>query len=147
MGCTLKQLTMPKIVAIATDKYLNSYLLVYRTNDQRRWRHTTQYGQISTLQPAGKAPEGHDVGSKEVDLKAKMEKLIRFFASNDRTGMNEAIVWQFLAKRNQVFYFDDTDLNQAAANHTNIKVLFVMRRYQHPPNQSLRRERHAFIKP
>ena len=61
------------------------------------------------------------VGTTEAELKPKMEKLLSIFASSDKSGMAKRLFAQFLAKQANVIYFDDRDLNEAAAAHANIK--------------------------
>lgn len=121
MGCTLQALAPPKIVAIATDKYLTP---THASSDPLitgAGGVPPLYGQDFTFGSGRSAPEGHSVGKTEADLKPKMEKLLSIFAGSDKTGMAKRLFAQFLAKRSQVFYFEDVDLNHAAAAHVNIK--------------------------
>jgi hypothetical protein len=118
MNCKSYPLAPPKIVAIATDKGL---MPTNPLNDPNLPGTTPKYGQDLTYGVGRKAPEGHDVGKTEDELKPKMRKLLDIFASSDRTGMAKRLFDQFLAKQSTINYFDDKDLNAAAANHENIK--------------------------
>src|SRR5262249_7894800 len=64
---------------------------------------------------------GYDVGSTEAELTPKMERLLSIFAAGDKKHMAQRLFKKFLAKRDRVYYFEDADLNAAAAAHENIK--------------------------
>lgn len=119
MNCQQFPVNPPKVVAIATDKYLtptNAF-----ADPGLPAPHVPRYGQDITFGNNRAAPLGHDVGTTDVVLKPKMEKLLNVFASSDRTGMARRLFTQFLSRRNAVTYFDDADLNAAAAAHSNIR--------------------------
>ncbi len=118
MACTLKTLAPPKIVAIATDKYLTPTHASIDPTISSAGGVPPKYGQDFTFSNGRKAPEGHNVGKTEAELKTKMEKLINVFASKDKTGMAKRLFKQFLAKQSQVIYFDDGDLGDAAVGIT-----------------------------
>lgn len=121
MACTLKTLAHPKIVAIATDKYLTPTYASIDPTISSAGGVPPKYGQDFTFGIGRKAPDGHSVGKTEADLKPKTGKLLKVFASSDKSGMATRLFKQFLAKQNQVLYFDDGDLNRVAAAHNNIK--------------------------
>ena len=120
MPCTLKTLA-PKIVAIATDKYLTPTHTSIDPTILSAGGVPPKYGQDFTYGNGRKAPDGQSVGKTEAELKPKMEKLVSIFASKDRTGMATRLFKQFLAKQSKVLYFDDADLNRVAEAHSNIK--------------------------
>ena len=121
MSCTPKALARPKIVAIATDKYLTPTYPSVDPTITSAGGTPPKYGQDFTFGSGRAAPGGYSVGKTEGELKPKMEKLISIFASKDSTGMAKRLFNQFLAKRSQRFYFDDPDLNRVAKSHANIK--------------------------
>lgn len=118
MTCTMYAVTPPKIVAVATDKYLTP---TNSSVDKNLPGTAPKYGQDFTFGTGRAAPLGHNVGSTEAVLKPKMRKLLGEFASDDTTGMAKRLFDQFLAKQSTVYYFDDSDLNDAAKAHSNIK--------------------------
>lgn len=118
MSLTDHPTTPPKIVAIATDKYLTP---THTSFDPDLPGLPPKYGQDFTFGVGRAAPGGHDVGNTEAELKPKMKELLSEFASHDTTGMAERLFAQFLKKNSSIFYFIDTDLNAAAAAHANIK--------------------------
>jgi hypothetical protein len=119
MNCKLYPVTPPRIVAIATDKYLTPTNPFPDTD--LPGPITPKYGQDFTFGVGRAAPLGQDVGKTEKDLKPKMEKLLSIFASNDKSGTAKRLFDKFLAKQAKVTYFEDADLNAAAAMHQNIK--------------------------
>ncbi len=121
MACTLRTLTPPKIVAIATDKYLTPVHPSIDPMIAAAGGSPPLYGQDFTFGVNRPAPQGHSVGTTEKELKPKMEKLLKIFASKDSSGMASRLFGQFLSKRSLQVYFDDNDLNRAAAGHTNIR--------------------------
>jgi hypothetical protein len=118
MNCKLYPVT-PRVVAIAKDKYLKEEHAFPDPNFPTTL--TPMYGQDITFGVGRKAPGGHDVGKTEAELKPKMEKLLSIFASRDTTGMARRLFTQFLAKQASVLFFEDADLNAAAARHPNIQ--------------------------
>jgi hypothetical protein len=108
----------PRIVAVATDKYLKPE---HNSQDKNLPGPAPKYGQDFTFGVGRRAPGGKNVGRTVADLKPKMEFLLRAFADGDDSGMAKRLFDKFLAKQDQVYYFDDADLNKAAANHDNIK--------------------------
>ena len=87
MSCTPKALALPKIVAIATDKYLTPTYPSVDPTITRAGGTPPKYGQDFTFGSGRAAPGGYSVGKTEGELKPKMEKLISIFASKDSTGM------------------------------------------------------------
>jgi hypothetical protein len=118
MDLTQHPLAPRRIVAIATDKYLQPK---HDFADRDLPGLPPKYGQDFTFGKGRAAPNGHTVGKSEADLKPKMEKLLDLFASKDKTGMARRLFARFLAKQPDVVYFEDADLNAAAAAHENIK--------------------------
>jgi hypothetical protein len=108
----------PKIVAIATDKYLTPE---HDSVDKDLPGTPPKYGQDFTFGEGRTAPGGLSVGDSEDDRKAIMKKLLNVFALGDDTGMARRLFDKFLAKQKRVYYFEDKDLNTAAANHENIE--------------------------
>ncbi len=119
MDCKGSPVTPPKIVAIATDKYLTP-THAFPDPSNLPGSPVPKYGQDFTFGTGRTAPKGHNVGSTEAELKAKMQRLLGIFARNDKTGMAQRLFDQFLAKQTKVVYFDDRDLSKAAAGHTNL---------------------------
>lgn len=118
MGYPSHPVVPPKIVAIATDKYLtpkNSSV------DPDLPAPAPKYGQDFTFGVGRAAPGGKDVGTTEADLKPKMRGLLSIFADDDKSGMATRLFDKFLAKQKRVYYFGDADLNAAAAAHENIQ--------------------------
>jgi hypothetical protein len=119
MDCKSSPLASPKIVAIATDKYLtpktafNDKLLPAGTK--------TMYGQDLSFGFRGDSPDNMNVGSNEADLKAKMDKLLVSFASNDKAGMARKLFTAFQSKKTAVEFYEDTDLSKAANVHSNVQ--------------------------
>lgn len=121
MACPLLPVSPPKIVAIATDSYLTPHYPSIEPTITAAGGTPPQYGQDFTHALGRAAPGGHSVGSSEVDLKTKMEELLKVFASKDATGMAKRLFDRFLQKQSTVYYFDDADLNAAAEQHANIR--------------------------
>lgn len=119
MNCKLYPVLPPKVVAIATDKYLTPSSAF--PDPHLPGNNIPRYGQDLTFGVGRAAPLGQDVGKTEAVLKPKMEKLLTIFASQDKSGMAKRLFVQFLAKQIAVTYFDDAALNAAAAAHPNIK--------------------------
>jgi hypothetical protein len=116
MACT--PLTPPKIVAIATDKYLTQ---TYQSFDPSLPGPAPKYGQDFTYTVQNTAPDDYSVGKTEAELKPKMEALLGVFASGDKSGMARRLFDKFLAKQKNRIYFDDASMNAAAEGHENIK--------------------------
>lgn len=117
MDCTAYPVAPPKIVAIATDKTL---IPKYDSQDKELPGPAPKYGQDFSFGVGRRAPGGQSVGKTVADLKPKMEFLLRAFAKDDDTGMARRLFDKFLAKQDRVYYFEDADLNAAAAKHDNI---------------------------
>src|SRR5215211_872672 len=114
MDCTTHPVAPPKIVAIATDKYLTPQ---HDSVDKDLPGSAPKYGQDYTYGVGRAAPRGYNVGKTVADLKPKMEKLLDSFAGDEKTSMAKRLFDKFLAKRNRIYYFEDADLNAAAAKH------------------------------
>ena len=108
----------PKIVAIATDKYLTP---THESQDKELPGPAPKYGQDFEFGVGRAAPGGKNVGTTVADLKPRMEFLLRAFAKNDNTGMARRLFDKFLAKQDRVYYFEDVDLSAAVEGHDNIK--------------------------
>lgn len=120
MNCKLFPIKPPKVVAVATDSSLTpTNALPDPTNLPSAY--VPKYGQDLTFGLKRPAPLGHDVGKTDTVLKPKMEKLLSVFASGDKSGMAKRLFTNFLAKNSSVTYFEDSDLNTAAAGHQNIR--------------------------
>jgi hypothetical protein len=117
MDCTNHAVAPPKIVAIATDKYLTPE---HDSQDKDLPGPAPKYGQDFTFGVGRAAPGGKNVGRTVAALKPKMEFLLRAFADGDDSGMAKRLFDKFLAKQDRVYYFEDADLNAAAAKHGNI---------------------------
>lgn len=117
MDCSQHPVAPPKIVAVATDKYLTP---THASQDKYLPGPAPKYGQDFTYSVGRRAPNGQSVGTTEAELKPQMEFLLRAFAKNDKSGMARRLFDAFLAKQKTIYYFDDADLNKAAANHGNI---------------------------
>lgn len=118
MAWDLKPVVPPKIVAIATDKYLTP---THASQDPDLPCCPPKYGQDFTFGVGRAAPNGESVGTSEAALKPKMRKLLTEFAHGDKTGMAKRLFDKFLAKQSRVFYFEDKDLDAAADAHGNIQ--------------------------
>jgi hypothetical protein len=105
---------LPKLVAIATEF---DWQPTKKFADPTLPGPPPVYGQDLEFGINGIAPNGEDVGSTEADLKPKMERLLDIFAHADSTGMAKRLFRKFLAKQNQVTYFEDSDLNKAVSAH------------------------------
>jgi len=110
----------PKVVAIATDKYLKPKI-VFEDNVNIKGAPQPRFGQDITFGTSRKPQNGQSVGKNVTDLIPKMEKLLETFASNDKRGMARRLFTLFLSKQSQVIFFDDKSLNVAASMHKNIK--------------------------
>jgi hypothetical protein len=120
MSCTPTLLTPARVVAVATDTYLNP-THPFPDPANLPGGHVPRYGQDLTFGVCRSAPHGHNVGGTEAELKPKMEKLLGVFASADKSGKARRLFDKFLAKQRNVTYFDDNDLSVAAQNHPNIQ--------------------------
>ncbi len=118
MTWTMKPIAPPKIVAIATDKYLTP---THASQDSDLPCCPPKYGQDFTFGKGRAAPDGQSVGTSESMLKALMQRLLSEFAHGDKTGMAKRLFDKFLAKQGRVYYFEDQALNRAADNHSNIQ--------------------------
>lgn len=119
MDCSRNPVTPPKIVAIATDKYLTP-THPFPDASNLPGNPVPRYGQDFTFGVGRAAPKGHSVGTTEAELKPKMERLLGVFAKDDKAGMAKRLFEKFLAKQSAVVYFDDMDLSKAAAAHSNV---------------------------
>ncbi len=118
MACTPTPVAPPKVVAIATDT------TVVQSNpsiDPSLPVPAPKYGQDFLYGNGRAAPGGRSVGKTPAELKPKMEKLVKLFASKDTTGMAQRLFDLFLQKQSTIYYFDDRDLNAKAAAHPNIQ--------------------------
>src|SRR5215211_6809602 len=106
MDCTKYPVAPPKIVAIATDKYLTP---TYDSIDKGLPGPAPKYGQDFSFGVGRRAPGGQNVGRSEAELKPRMEFLLRAFAADDDTGMARRLFDKFLARQTQVYYFQDAD--------------------------------------
>lgn len=118
MDCQQYPVAPPRIVAVATDKYLTP---THDSADRDLPGPAPKYGQDFTYGVGRRAPKGQSVGKTVAELKPRMEFLLRAFARNDDTGMAKRLFDKFLAKQDRIYYFEDADLNKAAANHKNIQ--------------------------
>jgi hypothetical protein len=118
MDCAEHAVAPPKIVAIATDKYLSPK---HKSQDKELPGPPPKYGQDFEFGVGRAAPGGQSVGKTEDDLKPKMKNLLFSFARGDSKGMAIRLFARFLAKQTRVCYFQDADLNAAAAKHENIE--------------------------
>ena len=117
----MTQLEAPKLVAVATDSYMNPYISFPDAANLPSGTVTPCYGQDLSYGTDRSAPKGHNVGSREADLIPKMRQLLSEFASNDSSGMASRLFEEFLDKNRTVEYFDDPSLSSAAAQHSNIQ--------------------------
>lgn len=127
MDCSAFPVAPPKVVAVATDKYLTP---THSFADPELPGKSPMYGQDITFGTGRtvRTPWGamgpmnatYGVGTTEADLKPKMLKLLKEFAHEDTTGMAKRLFTAFLAKQTEVTYFRDSDLDAAAAAHENI---------------------------
>lgn len=120
MNCIKYPLLQPKVVAIATDKYLKpSIPFPDAVNLPRMF--VPKYGQDITSSVGRGAPDSQSVGKTAEELKIKMQKLLPIFASGDKSGMAKRLFDLFLRKQSAVIFFEDPALNLAAADHANVK--------------------------
>ncbi|WCM92077.1 hypothetical protein M5C99_17175 [Acidovorax sp. NCPPB 2350] len=107
------------VVGIARDGYLTPrYEFPDRTHIPAM--SPPRYGQDITF-GCRMAPGRQSVGNTPDELAPKMQKLLGIFAAGDRTGMAKRLFDAFLQpRRSTVEYFDDPNLNIAAASHPNI---------------------------
>jgi hypothetical protein len=131
MDCKHVPVSPPKIVAIATDR---SRKLLFKIPDPDLPGPSPKYGKDILFGVGNRAPGGRSVGDTEDKLKPQMYRLLLGFAAFDETGMAKRLFDKFLAKQNDVYYFDDPDLNAAAANHDNIKYFCAAALGAYPPN-------------
>lgn len=111
-----------KVVAIATDPNIAPRK---GFADSQLSARAPVYGQDIEFGVGRPAPRQYSVGTTEADLKPRMEKLLRIFASKDKTGMATRLFKKFLTKQTSVTFFEDADLNAAAANHHNINYFIA----------------------
>src|ERR1019366_5504575 len=112
-------LATPKVVAIARDKTITPYT-AFGDPANLPGAVRPQYGSDLAVGYGAGAPENKKVGTDPTDLVPKMRKLLERFAPGDRHGMARRLFDRFLAKQTPVTYFDDADLNNAAAGHPHI---------------------------
>ena len=121
MGLKMFELLSPKVVAIATDKYLTP-VTPFPDSVNLPGVLPPRYGQDITFGYNRSAPGGRDVGSTPAILKPKMRKLLDIFAAGDTSGMAGRLFNFFLGDTcRQVAYFEDPALNAVALHHPNIK--------------------------
>jgi hypothetical protein len=130
MDCTKYPVAPPKIVAIAKEPGLSP---THDSIDRDLPGTPPKYGEDFTFGTNGIAPNGEDVGSTEAELKPKMAHLLDYFADDDDKGMARRLFNKFLAKQSQVFYFEDKDLNAAAAAHKNMQYFCLAALGAPPP--------------
>src|SRR5262249_28341474 len=118
MDWKLVPVSPPKIVAIATDR---SRKLLFKIPDPDLPGPSPKYGKDVLFGVGNRAPGGRSVGDTEDKLKPQMYMPLLGFALGDETGMAKRLFDKFLAKQDDVYYFEDRDLNAAAADHDNIK--------------------------
>lgn len=118
MICNL--LRPPVIAAIARDSYLTPRI-PFPDPVHLQFIPPPMYGQDTTSGYGRLAPKQQSVGKTPAELAPKMRKLLDTFAAGDRSGMARRLVETFLRKQSGVAYFDDDDLNFAAAKHPNIQ--------------------------
>jgi len=117
MDCSAYPVAPPKIIVSANDRITKPE---NASQDKYLPGPAPKYGQDFTYGIGRRAPKGQSVGTTVAELRPRMERLLRFFADGDDTGMARRLFDKFLAKQNTVYYFDDNDLNAAAAQHENI---------------------------
>jgi hypothetical protein len=111
----------PLVVAIATDKYLKPST-PFTDPSNLYGVPAPKYGQDISMNVGRAAPGKQSVGSNPEDLKKKMRKLLSIFASGDKARMAKRLFDAFLTDTSRrPAYFEDRDLNAAAASHANIK--------------------------
>jgi hypothetical protein len=111
----------PKVVAIATDKTIQP-MQSFGDPANLPLVADPRYGQDITFGYNMPAPRKQSVGNTPEELKPKMRRLVSIFAAGDKTGMAQRLIDAFLEKQRKVTYFDDADLNAAAARHQNIEA-------------------------
>lgn len=112
-------LSSPKVIAIATDKYLTP-TTPFPDAASLSGVPAPKYGQDITFGLGRVAPAKQDVGKTPADLAPKMRYLAKAFGSADKTGMVDRLFSAFLKKQPSVIFFDDGSLNLAASKHPNI---------------------------
>jgi hypothetical protein len=126
MSLTLLPVAPQKVIAIATDGVVKPE---HASQDKNLPGPPPKYGQDFTFGVGRAAPGGQDVsgglpgfvGTPEEILKLKMSRLLPIYAAGDEKKMAKRLFDKFQAKQKQVIYFDDADLNAAAAEHENIQ--------------------------
>jgi hypothetical protein len=113
----------PRVVAVAEDE--KAAAGGFCVGDRSLPWPSPTYGDDTMYGTGRRAPNGEDVGDTEAELKPKMLKLLDFFAHRERTGMARRLFDKFLAKQNDLTFFEDPDLNAAADRHPHI-VAFCM---------------------
>jgi hypothetical protein len=120
LDCRQHPLLPPKVVAIATDKYLTP---VTPVADPANLVGVAppRYGQDIISGYRRPAPGKQNVGATPAVLKPKMRRLLTIFAAGDRAGMATRLFNAFLEDTCRlVTYFSDPALDAAAAAHPNI---------------------------
>ena len=118
MDLTAYPVAPPKIVAIASAAYLHP---THPFPDPDLPGTPPKYSEDFTFGTGRDLPGGTSMGSTEADLKPYMQALVGVFASGDKSGMTQRLFDRFLAKQTSPVYFEDKDLNDAAAHHDNVK--------------------------
>ena len=125
MNCKKYPLKPPKVVAIATDKYLKPKT-PFPDAVNLPGVPAPKYGQDITSSSNRAAPAKQDVGKTIAILKPKMQKLLTIFAKGDKSGMAKRLFNAFLQKQSKVKYFDDPSLNFIASTHQNINAFISL---------------------
>jgi len=118
--CGQNPLVPPVLVASAQDGYLTPKTPFPDTKNLPPLV-VPMFGQDITSSVGRAAPGGQNVGSSPSVLIPKMQKLLTIFASADHAGMAKRLFDGFQSKKPAVEFFDDVDLNVAAARHANIQ--------------------------
>lgn len=114
------ELRGPRVIAIARDTYLRPRT-PFPDPINLPGVAPPLYGPDIDSSTGRKPPGAYDVGKTAAELVPKMRKLVSVFAKNDRSGMASRLVEAFLARAPAVQFFEDPDLNRAAAEHENIR--------------------------
>jgi hypothetical protein len=121
MDCTQNRLAQPKVVAVARDTYLTP-LYAFADTTNLVAPYVPKFGQDLSFGRGRPAPGRQSVGTTEATLKERMSKLLTIFAAGDRFGMARRLFNAFLTPQRSVTFFEDKDLNAAAASHGNIEA-------------------------
>jgi len=147
LNCTQHPLFPPKVVAIATDRYLKPDH-PFPDAATLGGSIVPRFGQDITSSVNRAAPGNASVGKTANELMPKMHNLLTSFAAGDRSGMAHRLIDSFLQKQSEVTCFEDPALNAAAAKHLNI-VHFCsssLSAPNSPQNASGRRRIHQALK-